>query len=58
MADSQGPLEGIPEERKHQWYDERSPELSPETRDVLENYSKVPSKELESHIRNIVRDDR
>lgn len=55
MADSQGPLEGIPEDRRQQWYDESSPELSTETRDVLENYSKIPPNEIESHLRNIVR---
>lgn len=54
MADSQGPLAKVPEERKRQWYNEALPDLSKETRDVLEKYSKIPPNELEAHLKYIV----
>jgi hypothetical protein len=36
------------------WYKKDVDELKPRTRDLFENYSHVPSAEVESHLRNIV----
>lgn len=54
MADSQGPLPKVPEERKLKWYDNEPPDLSAETRRLLENYSKISPDAIESHLRTIV----
>lgn len=37
------------------WYQSELPDLSPETRDVLENYSRIPPQDIERHLKTIVR---
>ena len=52
MANSGDTLEQFKDQA---FYSSEPPKLRPETRDVLEKYSKIPSDEVESHVATIVR---
>ena len=40
--------------RHQQWYDPDLEDVNPEIRHLLENYSKIPSNEVVSHVNEIV----
>lgn len=39
--------------RHHQWYDPDIEDVNPEIRELLENYSKIPSTEVVKHVNEI-----
>ncbi|KAF2483967.1 hypothetical protein BDY17DRAFT_118669 [Neohortaea acidophila] len=53
MADFNGPVPNPPEERSKRWFSEDVPEISPRTREVLEEYSKIPPEEINAHVTDI-----
>ena len=42
------------DDARAKWYDRNPPNLKPETRELLEKYSKVPPDEILTHLQSIV----
>ena len=49
-------LSEISDQHKLPWYEPRLTEVGPEARELLENYSNIPSDEVVQHVNSVVSD--